>query len=334
MTTIRAMREQERFQLENISHLETNQRAQFTSQAVVSWLVFRLQMLGVAMVTGIAFIAVLEHHFRTVNPGLVGLAILYALSVTNLLGDVLNSFAETEKKMVSVERAQQYIEDVPNERMEGSLLVEPAEKVGVVGRTGSGKSSIFLALFRMVEIYKGNIFVDEIDLIHLDLKDIRSRFAIIPQDPFLFSGSVRENLDPTCVHSDSELWSVLDKCHLRRVVEKLGGLGADAGERGKHFSVGQRQLVCLARALLTKAKILCIDEATASVDMDTDMLIQQTIRSEFQMSTVLTIAHRINTIMDSDRVLIMADAHVAEFAAPGRLLMNQETLFYKLVNGQ
>ncbi|WAR19116.1 MRP7-like protein [Mya arenaria] len=362
MTTIRAMREQDRFQQENLERLDVNQRAQFASQTVASWLAFRLQMLGVAMVTGIALIAVLEHHFKTVNPGLVGLAISYALSVTNLLGGVVNSFAETEKQMVSVERAQQYIDNVPHERMEGSLLpppywpiqgsvvfrgvrmkyrhnltdalnkvsfeIEPSEKVGIVGRTGSGKSSLFLALFRMVEIYKGNIFVDGIDLCHLDLKDIRSRFAIIPQDPFLFSGTVRENLDPTRAYSDSELWSVVDKCHLRAAVERLGGLGGDVAERGKHFSVGQRQLVCLARALLTKAK------ATASVDMETDMLIQETIRSEFRESTVLTIAHRINTIMDSDRVLIMGDGKVTEFGPPGRLMMNQESLFYKLVNGK
>ncbi|XP_060564564.1 ATP-binding cassette sub-family C member 10-like isoform X2 [Ruditapes philippinarum] len=367
MTTIRAMREQERFQKENLDKLDTNQRAVYSAQAVASWLSFYLQMLGVAMVTGISFIAVLEHHFQTVNPGLVGLAISYALSVTNLLSGVVNSFAETEKQMVSVERAQQYIDDVPNERLDGSLLpppywplqgsivfrhvklkyrsnltaaldkvsfeVEPAEKVGIVGRTGSGKSSLFLALFRMVEIYKGNIFVDGIDLIHLDLKDIRSRLAIIPQDPFLFSGTVRENLDPTGMYKDSELWSVLEKCHLKEVVQRLGGLCGDVAERGRHFSVGQRQLVCLARALLTKAKILCIDEATASVDLETDMLIQQTIRSEFVDSTVLTIAHRINTIMNSDRVLVMNDGKVAEFAPPGRLLQTQDTLFYKLVHG-
>ncbi|KAL4237303.1 Multidrug resistance-associated protein 7 [Mactra antiquata] len=368
MGTIRAMREQDRFQKENLDKLDTNQRAQFCAQAVASWLSFRLQMLGVAMVTGIAFIAVLEHHFQTVNPGLVGLAISYALAVTNLLSGVVNSFAETEKQMVSVERVQQYIEDVPNERAEGSLLpppywpiqgsivfrhvklkyrsnladaldkvsfeVEPAEKIGIVGRTGSGKSSLFLALFRMVEIYKGSIFVDGIDLIHLDLKDIRSRFAIIPQDPFLFSGSVRENLDPTKAYSDNELWSVLDKCHLKEAVERLGGLHGDVAERGKHFSVGQRQLVCLARALLTRAKILCIDEATASVDMETDVLLQQTIQSEFVESTVLTIAHRISTIMDSNRVLVMNEGKAAEFAAPGRLLSKPESLFYKLVNGQ
>ncbi|XP_053408287.1 ATP-binding cassette sub-family C member 10-like [Mercenaria mercenaria] len=368
MTTIRAMREQDRFQKENLDKLDINQRAQFSAQAVASWLSFHLQMLGVAMVTGIAFIAVLEHHFQSVNPGLVGLAISYALSVTNLLSGVVTSFAETEKQMVSVERAQQYIDDVPNERLDGSLLpppywplqgsivfrhvrlkyrsnltdalnkvsfeVEPAEKVGIVGRTGSGKSSLFLALFRMVEIYKGNIFVDGIDLIHLDLKDIRSRIAIIPQDPFLFSGTVRENLDPTHAYTDSELWSVLEKCHLKDVVQRLEGLHGDVAERGRHFSVGQRQLVCLARALLTRAKILCIDEATASVDMETDMLIQQTIHSEFVDSTVLTIAHRINTIMDSDRVLVMSEGKVAEFAAPGRLLQSHDSLFYKLVHGQ
>ncbi|XP_061173578.1 ATP-binding cassette sub-family C member 10-like [Saccostrea echinata] len=366
LTTIRAFRESERFRKENIEKLDLNLRAQFSGQAVASWLGFRLQMMGVVMVTGIAFISVLQHHFQAVNAGLVGLALSYALSVTNLLSGVVSSFTETEKQLVSVERAQQYL-NIPSENLQGSLLVspswptmgvvhfknvflryrndlsdalrgvtfctQPSEKVGIVGRTGSGKSSLFQALFRIVEIRQGDIKVDNMSIKFLDLKEIRSRFAVIPQDPFLFSGTVRENLDPSNVYGDEEIWNSLSRCHLVSAVEILGGLGAEVGERGKMFSVGQKQLLCLARAILTKTKMLCIDEATASVDMKTDSLIQVTIREEFKDSTVLTIAHRIDTVMDSDRVLVMRDGKVAEFDTPSVLMRNPNSLFSKLVSG-
>ncbi|XP_060078893.1 ATP-binding cassette sub-family C member 10-like [Ylistrum balloti] len=368
LVTIRAFRQTPRFQTENLRRLDLNQRAQFVAGAVGSWLGFRLQMMGVIMVAGIAFIAVLQHHFQSVNPGLVGLAISYALSVTNLLSGVVNSFTETEKQMVSVERVQQYLDNIPQERWDGSLFVSQtwpesglikfkdvhlkyrlglpdalngisfstysAEKLGIVGRTGSGKSSLFLALFRIVEISHGEIQIDGMNIQHLDLTDVRRHLAVIPQDPFLFSGTVRENLDPTSCYSDEELWGVLDRCHLRLPVDRLGGLEGEVAEKGRHFSVGQRQLMCLARALLTKAKVLCIDEATASVDLETDMLIQETIRQEFVESTVLTIAHRINTIMDSDRVLVMDQGQVAELDSPRVLLQNSHSLFYKLVHGE
>lgn len=367
LTTIRAFRENDRFRKENLEKLDLNLRAQYSGQAVASWLGFRLQMMGVVMVTGIAFISVLQHQFQAVNAGLVGLALSYALSVTNLLSGVVSSFTETEKQLVSVERAQQYL-NIPSENLQGSLLVspfwptigvvsfrnvylryrrdlsdalcgvtfctQPREKVGIVGRTGSGKSSLFLALFRIVEIHQGDIKVDGNCIKYLDLKDIRSRFAVIPQDPFLFSGSVKENLDPASVYGDEEIWNSLGRCHLVSAVEKLGGLEADVGERGKMFSVGQKQLMCLARAILTKTKILCIDEATASVDMKTDALIQDTIREEFKDSTVLTIAHRLDTIMDSDRVLVMKEGKVAEFNSPSVLLKDSHSLFSKLVSGK
>ncbi|GFR60827.1 multidrug resistance-associated protein 7-like [Elysia marginata] len=367
LSTIKAMRHSERFCEQNCEHLDVNQRAQYATQLSARWLDFRLSMLGVAIVACISFIAVVQHQLSTVDAGLVGLAISYSLSVTNLLGGVVMSFTETEKEFVSLERCQHYITETPSENWEGALFppsywpaegviefdnvylqyrealtyalngisfkTRTAEKVGVVGRTGAGKSSLFLTLFRLAEITEGRILVDDVDISHLDLADIRSKFAIIPQDPFLFSGTARSNLDPTSLYSDSELWSVIDRCHLRACLEQKGGLDAPVSHRGREFSVGQRQLICLARAMLTKSKILCLDEATASVDMETDSFIQNTIRHEFQESTVLTIAHRVNTVLDSHRVLVLKDGTVAEFAPPSDLLADSTSLFYSMVYG-
>ncbi|XP_014780308.1 ATP-binding cassette sub-family C member 10 isoform X1 [Octopus bimaculoides] len=367
LSVIRAFRESFRFQEDNLCKLDDNQRAQFADMTVSCWLDFRLQMIGVAIISGVAIIAVIEHHFQTSNVVLVGLALTYALSITQLLNGVVKFFTETEKMMVSVERAQQYIERIPHEREIGlnmpasswpqkgcivfrrvqlqyrpglpnalvdvSFETRAGEKIGIVGRTGSGKSSLFLAIFRMVELKKGEILVDGINVASVDLTVLRSRLAIIPQDPFLFEGSVRENLDPCGIcDNDDELLQALERCYLRETVEKLGGLDFKVIEHGRNFSIGQRQLFCLARALLSKSKILCIDEATANVDHQTDYLIQQTIRSEFANTTVMTIAHRINTIMDSDSILVMDNGRVAEFAPPSTLCNDPESLFYRLVH--
>ncbi|XP_077138018.1 ATP-binding cassette sub-family C member 10 isoform X3 [Ranitomeya variabilis] len=213
-----------------------------------------------------------------------------------------------------------------------SFTIRAGEKIGVVGRTGSGKSTLFLALFRMMEMNSGSILIDDVSIQELSLDVLRSRLAIIPQDAFLLTGSVRQNLDPLSYHTDAELLDVLEQCHLTEQVSRMGGLDSDVGERGKNFSLGQRQLVCLARALLTNAKILCIDEATASVDHQTDHLLQGTIREKFWERTVLTIAHRLHTIMDSDRVLVMHAGKVAEFDSPAILSSNKNSHFYRLIH--
>ncbi|XP_048452696.1 ATP-binding cassette sub-family C member 10-like [Rhincodon typus] len=225
-----------------------------------------------------------------------------------------------------------YREGLPNALDGISLKINAGEKVGIVGRTGSGKSTLFLALFRMVELNEGQILIDNIDIKTASLLDIRSKLAVIPQDPFLFSGTVRENLDPLSHHPDRELQSVLKECHLLDVIQRMGGLDAELGDRGKNLSIGQRQLICLARALLTKAKILCIDEATASVDQKTDRLLQKTIREQFADKTVLTIAHRLNTIMDSNRVLVLDAGKVKEFDSPAVLSQNHDSFFYNILH--
>ncbi|XP_071359815.1 ATP-binding cassette sub-family C member 10 isoform X2 [Trachinotus anak] len=366
--TIRASGSSARFEEESARRVEQNQRCLFLSNAAMQWLDIRLQLIGVAVVTGLAVIAVVQHQFHSVDPGLVGLSLSYALSITTLLSGLIFSFTQTEMQLVSVERTEEYSTGLPTEpqhqntqlpsswpeqgwlefrgvvlayrdglpnALDGvSLVVQPGEKVGIVGRTGSGKSTLFLALFRMVELNQGQIFLDGLDISTVGLGQLRSRLAIIPQDPFLFSGTIRENLDPCGRDSDQQLLDVLDQCHLSSVVSRMGGLDAEVGERGRFFSVGQRQLLCLARALLTQAKVLCIDEATASVDQKTDKLLQQTIREKFQDKTVLTIAHRINTIMDCDRVLVMQGGKVAEFDAPAALCQSDRSIFHRLLCGK
>ncbi|NXR19167.1 MRP7 protein, partial [Cinclus mexicanus] len=368
LSTIRAMRAAKRFELENQLRLEQNQRCLFASNTVMEWLDIRLQMIGVAVVTAIAGIAIIQHQKQLGNPGLVGLSLSYALSVTNLLSGLIASFTQTEIMMVSVERTEEYTTDTPMEpqdklvqvstdwpseglvefqqvvlayraglpnALDGvSFTVYPGEKLGIVGRTGSGKSTLFLALFRMVEMKSGRILLDGVDSQLVGLEELRSRLAIIPQDPFLFSGSVRENLDPQGKRTDAELREVLEQCHLWDAVTQMGGLDSKLGERGKSLSVGQRQLVCLARALLTQAKVLCIDEATASVDEKTDQLLQQTIRQRFADKTVLTIAHRLNTILDSDRVLVMQAGRVAELDSPASLSQKDGSLFQRLLHSR
>uniref|UniRef100_A0A8D2J1Z0 Multidrug resistance-associated protein 7 n=1 Tax=Varanus komodoensis TaxID=61221 RepID=A0A8D2J1Z0_VARKO len=365
LSIIRATRATGRFEMENLQRLELNQRCRFASNTAMQWLDIRLQMIGVAVVTAIAGIAIIQHQRKMGDPGLVGLALSYALSVTNLLSGLIASFTHTETMMVSVERTEEYATEIPIEPQEELIQVAPdwpsqghiefqqvvlayrpelpnaldgvtftiypGEKIGIVGRTGSGKSTLFLALFRMVELSAGRIFLDNTDIHSVGLKQLRSRLAIIPQDPFLFSGTIRENLDPQGQHTDADLHHVLEQCHLQAVITEMGGLDCELGERGKNLSVGQRQLVCLARALLTKAKVLCIDEATASVDQKTDRLLQEAIRQQFADKTVLTIAHRLNTILDSDRVLVMHAGKVAEFDFPAVLSQKQASLFQHLL---
>lgn len=299
----------------------------------------------------------------------MGLVLSYALSLTGLLSGLVSSFTQTEAMMVSVERLEEYSCDVPQEPhsqplqsphqqriswlTQGSVefqdvvlvyrpglpnaldgvtfRVEPGEKLGIVGRTGSGKSSLFLVLFRLLEPNAGRVLLDNVDTSQLELAELRSQLAVIPQEPFLFSGTIRENLDPQGLHEDRALWQALEQCHLSEVAVAMGGLDGELGERGQNLSLGQRQLLCLARALLTDAKILCIDEATASVDQKTDQLLQQTICKRFANKTVLTIAHRLNTILNSDRVLVLQAGRVVELDSPSALRNQPHSLFQQLL---
>lgn len=212
-----------------------------------------------------------------------------------------------------------------------NCVIKGGEKVGIVGRTGAGKSSILTALFRMHEI-EGNIIIDGIDCKSIGLHDLRKKMSIIPQDPIAFIGSLRKNLDPFDEHSEEKIWNVLEEVQLKDAVNEMPGkLEYQLSESGGNLSVGQRQLICLARAILRRNRILVLDEATANVDHKTDSLIQRTIRENFADCTVLTIAHRLNTIIDSDRVLVLDAGRIVEFDRPYILLRNNSGMFYKLV---
>jgi len=207
------------------------------------------------------------------------------------------------------------------------------KKIGIVGRTGSGKSTLIQALFRLIEPTGGKIIIDDIDISAIGLHDLRSRLSIIPQDPTLFEGTIRMNLDPLEECADQEIWEALEKCQLGEVIRsKEEKLDSPVLENGDNWSVGQRQLIALGRALLKQAKILVLDEATASVDTATDNLIQKIIRSEFKDCTVCTIAHRIPTVIDSDLVLVLSDGKIAEFDTPQKLLEDKSSMFMQLVS--
>ena len=213
-----------------------------------------------------------------------------------------------------------------------NLTVEPHEKVGVVGRTGAGKSTMMIALFRITDLCEGSIAIDGIDLATLGLEDVRRALCIIPQDPVLFSASVRFNLDPFNEASDEDIWSVLEQVELKDAIERLPrGLDDDVQEGGSNFSVGERQLICMARALLKHPKILIMDEATASLDNETDTHLQHMIRKQFATCTGLTIAHRLNTIMDVHRVCVMDKGMVAEYDTPANLLRKEGGIFRGMV---
>ncbi|KAK8467190.1 hypothetical protein PHAVU_008G276150 [Phaseolus vulgaris] len=205
-------------------------------------------------------------------------------------------------------------------------------KTGIVGRTGSGKSTLIQTLFRIVEPAAGQIMIDNINISSIGLHDLRSRLSIIPQDPTMFEGTVRNNLDPLEEYTDDQVWEALDKCQLGdEVRKKEGKLDSKVSENGENWSMGQRQLVCLGSVVLKKSKVLVLDEATSSVDTATDNLIPQTLRQHFTDSTVITIAHRITSVLDSDMVLLLSQGLIEEYDTPTRLLENKSSSFAQLV---
>ena len=362
--TIRAFGLQTDFVQQSDEKVDFNQMCYYPNIIANRWLAIRLEFIGNLITFGSAIFCMVQNG--TISSGDVGFVISYSLSITTVLNWMVRMTADVETNIVGVERIMEYTNigleapwiidnNRPNSSWpetgditmnnlairyrEGLDLVikditcniDGGKKVGIVGRTGAGKSSLTVALFRIVESAIGKIEIDGIDISKIGLHDLRQKLTIIPQDPVLFSGSLRMNLDPANAASDSDIWQALELSNLKTFVEGLEkGLGFEVSEGGENLSVGQRQLLCLARALLRKTKVLIMDEATAAVDLETDDLIQRTIRKEFSQCTVVTIAHRLNTIMDYDKIMVLDKGELKEYDSPDNLLKDDTTIFYSL----
>ncbi|XP_050518318.1 probable multidrug resistance-associated protein lethal(2)03659 isoform X1 [Diabrotica virgifera virgifera] len=362
LTTIRAFKAEGILKNEFDSYQNNHSAAFFMYLASTRTFGFWLDFICV-IYTALVLLSLIFIESETFG-GNMGLALTQTLALTGMFQWGMRQWSELENQMTSVERVQEYadlkheddnytveidetwpekgkiefknlsLQYSPNDPpvlKNLSFVIKPSEKVGIVGRTGAGKSSLIQAVFRLTHI-DGSILIDDIDTKSVALKKLRSKISIIPQEPVLFSGTLRNNLDPFDEYSDEILWNALEQVELKSAVDDLpAGLDSKMAEGGSNFSVGQRQLVCLARAVIRSNKILVLDEATANVDPYTDSLIQKAIRKNFDKCTVLTIAHRINTIMDSDKVLVMDAGRVVEFDHPHTLLQNQNGVFYSLV---
>uniref|UniRef100_A0A8B9JES7 ATP-binding cassette, sub-family C (CFTR/MRP), member 8 n=1 Tax=Astyanax mexicanus TaxID=7994 RepID=A0A8B9JES7_ASTMX len=368
LTTIRAFRYEARFRQRLLEFTDANNVASLFLTAANRWLEVRMEYIGACIVLIAAVASITSSLYNHLSTGLVGLGLTYALMVSNYLNWMVRNLADMEVQLGAVKRINNLLKTEP-ENYEGLLSasqvpegwpqqgeiqiqnlsvrydstlkpvlknvnahIKPGEKVGICGRTGSGKSSFSLAFFRMVDTFEGRIIIDDIDIAKLPLQTLRSRFSIILQDPILFSGTIRFNLDPEMKATDSMLWEALEIAQLKPVVKTLpGGLDAMVTEGGENFSQGQRQLFCLARAFVRKSSILIMDEATASIDMATESILQKVVMTAFADRTVVTIAHRVHTILNADLVIVMKRGVILEYDKPDVLLGCEDSVFASFV---
>ncbi|XP_052336655.1 ATP-binding cassette sub-family C member 8-like isoform X1 [Oncorhynchus keta] len=368
LTTIRAFRYESRFRQRLLEYTDANNIASLFLTAANRWLEVRMEYVGACVVLIAAVASISNSLYNHLSTGLVGLGLTYALMVSNYLNWMVRNLADMEVQLGSVKRINGLLKTEP-ENYEGLMAasqvpdgwprqgeiqiqnlsvrydttlkpvlkhvnahISPGQKVGICGRTGSGKSSFSLAFFRMVDMFEGRIIIDDIDIAKLPLQTLRSRFSIILQDPILFSGTIRFNLDPEMKATDDMLWEALEIAQLKPVVKTLpGGLDAMVTEGGENFSQGQRQLFCLARAFVRKSSILIMDEATASIDMATESILQKVVMTAFADRTVVTIAHRVHTILNADLVIVMKRGIILEYDRPQALLEKEDSVFAAFV---
>ncbi|XP_039470350.1 ATP-binding cassette sub-family C member 8 [Oreochromis aureus] len=368
LTTIRALRYEPRFRQRLLQFTDANNIASLFLTAANRWLEVRMEYIGACVVLVAAVASITNSLYDQLSPGLVGLGLTYALMVSNYINWMVRNLADMEVQLGSVKRINGLLKTEP-ENYEGLLTVSqvpdgwprqgeikiqnlsvrydatlkpvlknvnahinPGQKVGICGRTGSGKSSFSLAFFRMVDMFEGRIVIDNIDISKLPLQTLRSRLSIILQDPILFSGTIRFNLDPEMKATDEMLWEALEIAQLKPVVKSLpGGLDAIVTEGGENFSQGQRQLFCLARAFVRKSSILIMDEATASIDMATESILQKVVMTAFADRTVVIIAHRVHTILNADLVIVMKRGIILEYDRPQALLDKEDSVFASFV---
>ncbi|XP_052623445.1 ABC transporter C family member 3 isoform X2 [Lactuca sativa] len=365
-TTIRSFDQNGRFENTCLNLVDNYSRPNLHVVGALDWLGLRLDMLS-SLMFSFTLIFLVSIPEGTINPSTAGLAVTYGLYLNKLQGWAIQKLCNVEIRFISVERIFQYccIPSEPPLEIESNrphsfwpshgkvdiinLQVRYAphmplvlrgitcsfhggRKTGIVGRTGSGKSTLIQTVFRIVEPICGEIVIDGINISSIGLHDLRSRLSIIPQDPTMFNGTVRSNMDPLEEYTDDQIWEALDKCQIGdEVRKKEGQLDSTVTENGENWSMGQRQLVCLGRVLLKKSKILFLDEATASVDTATDNMIQKTLKQHFSDSTVITIAHRITSVVNSDMVLVLHDGLIEEYDSPTKLLEEKLSAFSKLV---
>jgi len=343
--------------------LDQNTQVAYNQTGANRWIGIRLELLGSCLILGVGVSASLGFN-NALGIGFSGLMLAYASSVTGAMNWAIRSISMVESNLTSYERIERYAH-TPSEKLEGaapeqwpsqgaititnlsiryrpelppalcdvSCAIPPGTRVGIVGRTGSGKSTLILSMMRIIEAEAGKIEIDGVDISQVELAHLRSSVTVVPQDPVLFSGTLRENLDPFENHDDSAIVSALQRAQLEDFMRSLPkGLSARVREGGFNFSCGQRQLICLARALLRNSKVIILDEATAAIDVATDFAIQKTIREEFRHSSVLVIAHRLATVIDSDLILALDHGQLKECDSPSRLLASPNSLLSSLVS--
>lgn len=379
LATVRAYGEQKRFMQQNSLMIDKMNGAYFMTITNQRWLGIRLDLVGNMLILVIAILAVTSRF--NVKPATTGLVLSYTMQVVGMISWMVRQFAEVENNMNATERIHHYgnlleteapftleevqireswpesgeivLQDVVMAYRHGltpvlkglTLHIRGGERIGIVGRTGAGKSSIMVALYRMAELRSGSITIDGMDISKMGLHSLRSKLSIIPQDPILFQGTIRSNLDPFNLHSDQAIWDALKRSQFIDATEESRSgqfaLDTSVDDEGLNFSLGQRQLLAMARALLRRSKILVLDgdrpyfdllllmspEATSSVDFATDSRIQQTISTEFRNTTLLTIAHRLKTIIHYDRICVMDNGQVAEFDSPVQLFRKKDGIF-------